>query len=33
MAGIAAESLDPRMETGGLIGLLTVLGDDRLVTV
>src|SRR3546814_883822 len=33
MAGIAAESLDPRMEAGGLVGLFAMLGDDRLVTV
>ena len=33
MAGIAAENLDPRMEVGGLVGLLSALGNDRLVAV
>lgn len=33
MAGIDAESLDPRMEVGGLVGLLSALGDDRLVAI
>jgi predicted peroxiredoxin len=33
MDGIAAESLDSRIEVGGLVGLLSALGDDRLVTV
>lgn len=33
MDGIAVESLDPRIEVGGLVGLLGALGDDRLVTV
>jgi len=33
MAGIDAQSLDSRMEVGGLVGLLSALGDDRLVTI
>jgi predicted peroxiredoxin len=31
MAGLNALTLDARIETGGLIGLSTTLGDDRLV--
>ena len=33
MAGMAADGLDPRIEVGGLVGLFSSLGDDRLVTV
>jgi predicted peroxiredoxin len=33
MADIAADSFDARIETGGLVGLMGALGDDRLVTV
>jgi len=33
MAGLSADTLDPRLSYGGMIGLLADLGDDRLVTV
>lgn len=33
MTGIAADAIDPRIEIGGLVGLLASLGDDRLLTV
>jgi predicted peroxiredoxin len=33
LAGLAADALDSRIEVGGLVGLLTALGDDRLVAV
>jgi predicted peroxiredoxin len=33
LAGIAAASLDPRLETGGMTGLLAALGDDRLIAL
>jgi len=33
MAGLDADTLDPRLSYGGMIGLLADLGDDRLVTV
>ena len=33
LAGLAATSLDPRLETGGMTGILATLGDDRLVTL
>lgn len=29
-AGLDAATLDPRLHTGGLVGLLAALGDDRL---
>ncbi|RHW16283.1 hypothetical protein D1610_16400 [Sphingomonas gilva] len=28
-----AEALDPRVETGGLVGLIASLGDDRLIAL
>jgi peroxiredoxin family protein len=28
-----AEALDPRVETGGLVGLMASLGDDRLIAL
>lgn len=30
LAGIAASSLDPRVATGGLVSVLSALGEDRL---
>lgn len=33
MTGLVADSLDPRIEIGGLVGLFGSLGDDRLVAV
>jgi len=33
LAGLAAASLDPRLETGGMTGLLAALGEDRLVAL
>jgi len=32
-AGLNLRSLDPRIRTGGLVGLLDTLGDDQIVTV
>ncbi|MGC6401707.1 hypothetical protein ACNI3Q_14145 [Sphingomonas sp. FW199] len=32
-AGIDLSTLDPRIEGGGMVGLLLALGDDRLVLV
>ena len=33
LAGLAAASLDPRLETGGMTRILATLGDDRLVAL
>ena len=31
LAGLAADTIDARIEVGGLVGLFATLGDDRLV--
>ena len=31
LAGIAADAIDPRLQTGGMTGILAGLGDDRLI--
>ena len=31
LSGLPANGLDPRIEVGGLVGLFTALGDDRLL--
>jgi predicted peroxiredoxin len=33
LAGLACEALGPDVEVGGLVGLMSTLGDHRLVTV
>jgi predicted peroxiredoxin len=33
MAGIGADTIDPRLRTGGMTGMMATIGDDRLIAL